>query len=117
MVRVGDISTVPHQLIQLYAIHGINYVRNVVGAYCLLTNKSQETDAEVLRQLENLTNNVVPHSIIIDFEQHVIAALNQRYPLVPQKGLSLKKVLFYLSKKANACVFKNFGSQWLLLDF
>ena len=40
----------------------------------------------MLRQLRQLTNNVVPHSIMIGFEQVIIAALNLKLnPLVPQK--------------------------------
>ena len=72
----GTFSTVPPQFLQLYTIHGLHHGRNVVGAYCLLTNKRQETYTEVLRQLQHLTNNAVPHSIIIDLEQGMIAALN-----------------------------------------
>ena len=60
----GTFSTVPPQFLQLYTIHGLHQDRNVVAAYCLLTNKHQEIYAKVLRQLQHLTtNNVVPHSI------------------------------------------------------
>ena len=51
---------------------------------CLQT-KGLETNAEVLRQLQHLTNNAVGHSILINFEHGMIAALNQEYPFVPQK--------------------------------
>ena len=89
----GAFSTVPPQFFQLYTIHGLHRSRNVVGAYCLLRNKRQETYVEVLRQLQHLTNNAVSHSIMIDFEQGMIAALCQEYPLLPRKSC-----LFYLSK-------------------
>ena len=39
----GTFSTVPAQFLQLYSTHGICHVRNVVGAYCLLTNKRRKT--------------------------------------------------------------------------
>ena len=68
----GTFSTVPPQFLQLCTIHGTHHLRNVVGTYCLLTHKHQETYAEVLRQLKHLTNNVVPHSIMDDFEPPLI---------------------------------------------
>ena len=72
----GTFSTLLPQLLQLYTIHGIHHVRNVVGTYCLLRNKRRETYTEKLRQLKHLTNNVIPHSIMIDFCQGIIAILN-----------------------------------------
>ena len=45
----GTFSTVPLQFLQLYTIHGIHHVRNVVGTYCLLRNKRRETYTEKLR--------------------------------------------------------------------
>ena len=60
---------------------------------CLQT-KGLETNAEVLRQLQHLTNNVVGHSILINFEHGMISALNQEYPFVPQKIC-----LFHLSER------------------
>ena len=59
----------------------------------MFTNKkSQETYAEVPRQLQHLTDNV-PHSIMGDFQQGMIVALNQEHPSLPPKGC-----LFRLSK-------------------
>ena len=80
----GAFSTVPSQFRQLYTIHGTHHVRNVVGTYCLLRSKYWETYTDKLRQLKHLTNNVIPHSIMIDFYQGIIVALNQEYPLVQQ---------------------------------
>ena len=34
--------------------------------------------------MQYLAYNVVLHNIFIDFEQHMIAALNKQYPLVPE---------------------------------
>ena len=70
----GTFSILPPQFLQLYTIHGLHHGRNIAGVYCLLTNKRQETYAEVLRQLQHLTNNDVRHSFMIDFEQGMIAA-------------------------------------------
>ena len=64
----GTFSTIPPQFLQLYTIHGIHHVRNVVRTYRLLGNKRQETYTEKLKQLKHLTNNVIPHSIMIGFK-------------------------------------------------
>ena len=87
----GTFSTAPPQFLQLYTIHGLG--RNIVGAYCLLTNKRRETYIELLHQIQQLTNEVVPQSIMIDYEQAMIGALDVVYPIVPQKGC-----LFHLSQ-------------------
>ena len=81
----GAFSTVPPKFLQLYTIHGIHHVRNVVGTYCLLRNKRRETYTEKISQLKHLTNNAIHHSIIIDFCHGIIVTLNQEYPLVQQK--------------------------------
>ena len=89
----GTFSTAPPQFLQLYTIHGLRGGRNIVGAYCLLTNKRRETYIELLYQIQQLTNEVVPQSIMIDYEQAMIGALDVVYPIVPQKGC-----LFHLSQ-------------------
>ena len=89
----GTFSTISLQFLQLHTIHGIHHVRNVVGTYCLLRNKCRETYTEKLRQLTHLTNNVIPHSIMIDFYQGIMIILNQEHLLVQPKVC-----LFHLSK-------------------
>ena len=44
----GTFSTGPPEFLQLYTIHGLHQDGNVVAAYCLLTNKHEETYAKVL---------------------------------------------------------------------
>ena len=63
---------------------------DVIGAYCLLANKRLDTYTEMLSQIQILTNQVNPQSVMIDFDQ---SALDRVYPLVPQRGR-----LFHLSK-------------------
>lgn len=70
----GAFATARPQFLQLYTIHELHHGRNVVGAYCLLTNKRQ-------------TNSAVLHSIMIK------NALSQEYLLLPQKDC-----LFHLFK-------------------
>lgn len=89
----GTFSTVPHQFLQLYSIHGIQRETNVVGLYCLLTNKRRDSYVEILQQVKRLTNERMPQSVMTDFEQAMISALGQEYPLVPRSGC-----LFHLSK-------------------
>ena len=85
--------TAPPQFAQLYTVRGLSHGRHIVGANGLLPNKRLDTCNEFLTQIRNLTNHVNPQSVIIDFEQFMMGALDQVYPVVPQKGC-----LFYLSK-------------------
>ena len=48
-------------------IHGTHHVRDVVGTYSLFRNKRPETYTGKFTQLKHLTNNVIPHTIMIDF--------------------------------------------------
>ena len=82
LVHGRHIFYCPPPFLHLYTTHGLHPVR----VYCLLTSKCSETYAEVLRQLHHLTNDNVPHSIMIDFEQEMTTALNQEYHLLPPKG-------------------------------
>ena len=59
----------------------------------MLVNKRMETYVELLSRIHLLTNQVVPESIMTDFEQSMIGAIAQVYPLTVQKGC-----LFHLSK-------------------
>lgn len=81
----GAFATARPQFLQLYTIHELHHGRNVVGAYCLLTNKRQ-------------TNSAVLHSIMIKNALNQEYALNdhalsQEYLLLPQKDC-----LFHLFK-------------------
>ena len=87
----GTFST--PQFAQLYTVNGLSNGKNIVGAYCLLVNKRMETYVELLSRIHLLTNQVVPESIMTDFEQSMIGAIAQVYPLTVQKGC-----LFHLSK-------------------
>ena len=82
----GTFSTVPPKFSQLYTIHGLNHDCNVVGAYYLLPNKRTGTYTEMLTQMQVITNGVNPESVMIDFEQSLMPAWEQVYPLVPTKG-------------------------------
>ena len=68
----GTFSTAPPQFAQLYTVHGLSNGKNIAGAYCLLVNKGMETYVELLSRIHLLTNQVVPESIMTDFEQSMI---------------------------------------------
>ena len=51
------------------------------------------TYVEMLTEIHALANDVIPESVMIDFEQGMIAAWEQLFPLAPIKGC-----LFHLSK-------------------
>ena len=85
--------TVPPQFAQLYTVHGLSHGRQIVGGYELLPNKRLDTYNEFLTEIRNLRNHANPRSVMINFEQSMMGALDQVYPVVPQKGR-----LFHLSK-------------------
>ena len=78
---------------QLYTVHGLTNHRNIVGAYALLPNKRRATYVEMLTEVQRLTRNAIPHSLMTDFESSMLSALNQIYPGIPQVGC-----LFHLAK-------------------
>ena len=82
----GKFATVPEQFVQFYTVHDLHRGRNVMGAYGLLPNKRIETYIELLTQIQILTNQFSPDSVLIDFEKSVISAMDTIYPIVPQKG-------------------------------
>ena len=79
----GTFVTVPEQFAQVYTVHGLH---RKLGEYGLLPNKRIETYIELLTQIQILTNQINPDSVLIDFEQSVISAMDRIYPIVPQKG-------------------------------
>ena len=102
----GTFSTVPPQFSQLYTLHGFNQGIHVVGAYCLLPNKRTETYVEMLTQIQHLINHPLDiESIMIDFEQSIIPALEEMLPLAVIKGC-----LFHLCKS----IFRRVQSEGLV---
>ncbi|PIK44132.1 hypothetical protein BSL78_19020 [Apostichopus japonicus] len=91
----GSFQTSPPQFAQLYTIHGLGGGRNVVGAYALLPNKRQDTYVEMLLQLQlqQMTNNASPTSVLTDFELGAIGAVRTVHPNAARKGC-----LFHLSQ-------------------
>ena len=83
----GTFKVSPPQFVQLYTIHGLsNTGFNVVGAYCLLPTKNANTYEEMLMEIQNLTNQVAPASVMTDFESAMSAGFPRRNPGVPLVG-------------------------------
>ena len=78
---------------QLYTVHGLTNHGNIVGAYALLPNKRRAENIEMLTEIQRLTRNAMPHSLMADFESSMLSALNQIYSGIPQVGC-----LFHLAK-------------------
>ena len=68
------------QSMQLYTVRGLTNHRNIVGAYALLPNKRRTLYVEMLTEVQRVTHNAMPHSLMIDFESSTLSALNQIYP-------------------------------------
>ena len=76
----GAFKTSPLQFTQLYSIHGFSEGRNIACAYALLPGMRANTYIELLKQLQQLTNNAIPADINIDSERGMIGAIRQVYP-------------------------------------
>ena len=76
----GTFSTAPPQFAQLYTVHGLANGHHVVGLYGLLPNKLRRTYVQFLRQVQRLTNDASPVTIMIDFEQSCIGAIALVFP-------------------------------------
>ena len=74
----------------------VNKPSNIVGAHALLPNKRRATYIEMLTELQWLTHNAMPHSLMTGFESSILIALNQIYRSIPQVGC-----LFHLAKNVS----------------
>ena len=81
------------QSMQLYTVRGLTNHRNIVGAYALLPNNRRTLYVEMLTEVQRVTHNAMPHSLMIDFKSSMLSALNQTYPGITQVGC-----LFHLAK-------------------
>ena len=90
----GDFLPFPRHSLSFIQFNEFLTLEMLLESVVYLQTKGLKTNAEVLRQLQHLTSNVVDHSILTNFEHGMIAALNQEYPFVPQKIC-----LFHLSER------------------
>ena len=82
----GTFKSSPVQSMQLYTVHVLTNHRNIVGAYALLSNKRRTLYVEMLTEVQRVTHNAMPHSLMTDFESSMLSALNQIYPGIAQVG-------------------------------
>ena len=59
----------------------------------MLPKKRGATYVEILTEVQRLTRNAMPHSLMTDFESSMLNALNQIYP-----GIPLVRCLLHLAK-------------------
>ena len=77
----GTFKSRPVQFMQLHTVRGLTNHRNIVGAYALLPNKRRALrNVEMLTEVQHVTHNAMPHSLMTDFESSMLSALNQIYP-------------------------------------
>ena len=76
----GTFKSSPVQSMQLHTVRGLTNHRNIVGAYALLPNKRRTLYVEMLTEVQRVTHNAMPHSLMTDFESSMLSALNQIYP-------------------------------------
>ena len=89
----GTFSVALPQFVQLYTVHGLRNGHHVIGCYALLANKQAGTYIEFLQQVQLLTNDAEPTTIMIDFERACINAIAQVFPQATVFGC-----LFHLCK-------------------
>jgi len=76
----GTFKSVPSIFSQLYTIHCYTRSLFIPLVYILMTSRTKEVYAEVLRQLLVLKPDLNPKSIKIDFEQSFVSAFKQIFP-------------------------------------
>ena len=80
----GTFKSSPVQSMQLSTVRGLTNHRNIVGAYALLPNKRRTLYVEMLTEVQRVTHNAMPHSLMTNFESSMLSALNQIYPGITQ---------------------------------
>ena len=93
----GTFTSCPPQFTQLHTIHGLGGGRNVVGAYALLPNKTRATYSEFLAEIQRMTNNSVPHSVLFDFETSMLGAVEQMYRKHQELGVCFPYRRMYIN--------------------
>ena len=73
----GTFKSRPVQFMQLYTVHRLTNHRNIVGVYALFPNKRRDTYVEMLIEVQRLTHNAMPHSLMTDFESSMLSALTK----------------------------------------
>lgn len=77
----GTFSVVPTIFFQLYSIHFV-FGSGVCPAavYCLLPNKTAETYARVIHELQRLIPRASPNKVLVDFERAAMNTFAAAYP-------------------------------------
>lgn len=83
----GTFKIVPSLFFQLYSVHfNLGHGINPAAVYCLLSNKTAETYATVLRELKNLIPLSAPTKVLVDFERAAMKAFHDAFPAATITG-------------------------------
>jgi hypothetical protein len=83
----GTFKVVPGIFFQLYSIHfSFGHGINPAAVYCLLTSKTAETYATVLRAMKTLIPLAAPTKILVDFERAAMNAFHDAFPVATVTG-------------------------------
>lgn len=82
----GTFKVVPQFFSQLYTIHALVDNKAIPILFVLLQDKRYESYIRMLNKIKELKQNLSPHSILIDFEQAAIKAINHSFPDIDVVG-------------------------------
>ena len=105
----GTFKIVPELFFQLYTVHAMTRSGYMIPCiYALLPNKTRATYQRLLSELKRLRPDMNPTTIMIDFEQAAIGALQAAFPQANLTGC-----LFYLSQ----CVYRKVTTEGLATQY
>jgi len=82
----GTFKTAPPHFEQLYTIHEVRFNNFIPSVYALLPKKDQPTYERLLEALKGLKDDLLPDSIMTDFEQATINAFRKSFPNIQNRG-------------------------------
>ena len=86
----GTFQTCPRVFYQIFTIHATYAGKHIPLVYCLLPNKRQETYERVFRiiqeKADQLGLNLMPQTVLSDFELAIMQALRTIFPAAVVKG-------------------------------
>ena len=61
-------------------VHRLTNNQSILGAYTLLPKKRTATYVDMLTEIQRLTHNILPHSLMTDSKSSMLTVLTQIYP-------------------------------------
>ncbi|XP_037049634.1 uncharacterized protein LOC119083925 [Bradysia coprophila] len=100
----GTFDVVPTIFKQLYTIHGRRNKTYVPCVYVLASGKDFFTYAEIFRKLKELQPRLKPKTVMVDFEQAAMKAIQQTFP-----GVEVYGCFFHMCQ----CIYRHIQAQGL----